>query len=219
MNHGILSCVRWVRIRDSCELWDKGNVPPHATYVSSSISKGLFTSWTTKLSHVIWPFTMVTFSWSIFLKEYKKFKGCGHFSWTWIKRCDHAPKSGYTIFFLLHVQKGKFWGFSRVLPSPLLPPFFPLVYNNIWRKKKEKKKKKGTIIYWNNISFSWSLDFCNERTSYASPTANHVGHDSGWCRTENKPFPDLKLHGHFDIFFPWLRAKWSQDEFNSQSHI
>ena len=159
MNHGILSCVRWVRIRDSCELWDKGNVPPHATYVSSSISKGLFTSWTTKLSHVIWPFTMVTFSWSIFLKEYKKFKGCGHFSWTWIKRCDHAPKSGCVVFFLLHVQKGKFWGFPVFYLLPFFLPSFLLSTITFEKRKKKKKRKNGLSSIETTFLFHGLLTF------------------------------------------------------------
>ena len=32
-------------------------------------------------------------------------------------------------------------------------------------------------------------------------------------------FGDLKLHGHYDIFFTWCKPKWSRDEFNNQSHI
>jgi hypothetical protein len=51
------------------------------------------------------------------------------------------------------------------------------------------------------------------------PPQNPLDHVNGLCRPSIMSFGDLELHGHYDIFFPWGKPKWSQDEFNSQSHI
>ena len=95
-------------------------------------------SWTTKLSHVMYHFSMVKF-----YETQCNFKAFGILTRSnqmWTKRSDHAQKSGcpkkailgFIIYFyyLLFVV----YSFFHASPSLLLP-FFPLKNNDAWKNK------------------------------------------------------------------------------------
>lgn len=130
----------------------------------------------------------------------------------------------------IHVHKGKFWGVSAfylspcfLLPFLLLPPSFPLVYNNIRKLEKENtrqaKKRKWLSKIETTILFHGPLTFTTKEPHTPLPpqimldmTMNDVGLKVNLFETSNSLVT-------LTFIFPYIRAKWLWDEFNGQSHV
>ena len=74
-------------------------------------------------------------------------------------------------------------------------------------------------INYNNISLPWALAFFYQRTSFASPTAKHVGPCQWIMQTLKYVFWGPWTPWSLCYFFPWCKLKRSRDEFNNQLHI
>ena len=67
-------------------------------------------------------------------------------------------------------------------------------------KKIKIKIKKKINSYKNCISLAWSPDIWSEN-QFCLSLQNPLDHVSEYCKPENRPFGDLKFHGHSYIFF------------------
>ena len=165
--------------------------------------KGQFTSCTMKTTHGRWFFFpcsvfMVQLPWSDFLKnQFTKPLGPSlGVNWMWTKRNDHVLKSECIFFFLIYVQKRKFW---RNLSVTML--LSSLVF--IFYSKKICHYKITITIF----PLPWALALFYHSTSFASPTVKFVGPCQLIIQALKYVFWEPQIHGHSNIFF--LGVNWS----------
>ena len=102
------------------------------------LAKGLFTSWTMKLSHVIRHFFMVTLHDHTFIVWF--LTKCLLKVFGPLTRCklkvnqEKRPctKKWMSWFFLIYVYKAQFWDISSFLTFSPSSPFFLCNHTNIW---------------------------------------------------------------------------------------
>ena len=144
-------------------------------HLSAFVAKGLFTSWTMKLSHIIGQFSMV---------QYLKL----HFRSLWpLTMCklnvdqEKRPRTKKWIhqFFLIYFKKGNFGNFLRVWPSPLQKGIFfifVLVTMKTFDQKKIKIKKSMAFLYHGPLTLQRENLFClSHYKTLWSTTMHNVG--------------------------------------------
>ena len=94
----------------------------------------------------------------------------------------------------IYAWKGKFWK-----KKIYLLPFFlfsPLLTTAMFDEKKwEREKETKTTLLHNPLTFA-----TRDHLLSLSPQ-NLLDNDNDWCRPKNRPYGDLKLHGHSNIFW------------------